>query len=486
MDPQDDGTARWFEQPWNVILSSFHQSAIVSRSGQYFMNRIPVQKLGHRFPCRFAAGLMHRPRQLAALALWWCALVIASGGVLLPGSASAMAALQTAAAEKVAVRFEVRVPAGSVPAGETVHVAGDHEVFRNWRADGWALQSAGGELWQGTVELPVGTEAEYKFTRGTWETVEKGKAGDELPNRRLVVAASGGTDPLVVAVEVQAWAQPSAGKPGDMPSGRAAPPSTLTGHVEHFPEFPSRHLQLARNIVVWLPPGYYDSTDRYPVLYLQDGQNLFDRSTAAFGTEWNADETATRLIAEGQMAPCILVGVGNSEDRMDEYTPTVDERFAAGGKADAYLKFLIEELKPKIDATYRTRPERESTAIGGSSLGGLVSLYACATAPDVFSRCAALSPTLGWDNEAFLLELERTRPEWLMRTRIWIDMGTAEGGSQAVRDQNAERGRRFQRLLEQLPSEPAEHHFELEADAIHHESAWARRLPAVLKFLFPR
>jgi hypothetical protein len=152
---------------------------------------------------------------------------------------------------------------------------------------------------------------------------------------------------------------------------------TLTGNVTSYPDFRSRILGGKRRIWVCLPPSYdSDPERRFPVLYLQDGQNVFDGATAFLaGHEWEADETAERLIEQGRIEPLIIVAVDNAgARRVDEYTPAPDARDHGGG-ADLYGRMLVEELKPWVDQTWRTRADREDTGIGGSSLGALVSLW---------------------------------------------------------------------------------------------------------------
>lgn len=255
---------------------------------------------------------------------------------------------------------------------------------------------------------------------------------------------------------------------------------TRTGEFRSHEAFQSRHLPDDHSVIVYLPPGYEESPQRrYPVLYMQDGQNLFDEETAFAGNEWHVDETAQRLIAEGLIAPLIIVGIWNAgEARVDEYTPTFDSSQEAGGKANLYARMLIEELKPHIDATYRTRPEPEHTGIGGSSLGALLALHLALTHPSTFRRVAALSPAIWWDGRILVREVLTLaeRPP----LRIWLDAGTAEGkevidDARLLRDALLARGWRLDHDLRYLESEGAG----------HDESAWASRMPQVLQYLFP-
>lgn len=179
----------------------------------------------------------------------------------------------------------------------------------------------------------------------------------------------------------------------------------ITGELLRYPNFPSRHV-IARNVDVWLPPGYDASArTRYPVVYMHDGQNLFYPKHSYTGDEWGVDETMTRLIAEHRIRPAIVVAVWNTPRRIGEYLPekavvtdpvaTGVEGFAPVPRAevisDRYLRFLVGELKPFVDRHYRTLPDRSDTFIMGSSMGGLISVYAVAEYPQVFGAAAALS-----------------------------------------------------------------------------------------------
>jgi predicted alpha/beta superfamily hydrolase len=244
-------------------------------------------------------------------------------------------------------------------------------------------------------------------------------------------------------------------------------------------ELPSEFLGGSRTIAVWLPPGYdRDNVSRYPVLYLHDGQNVFDRATA-FADEWQVDETATALIKRGDVAPLIVVGVYNGgEARIDEYTPTTDEKHGGGGRVALHGRMLVEEVKRFVDETYRTLPGAASTAIGGSSLGGLATLYTGLSYPTVFGMLAVHSPSVWWDDRAILREIDALpgRPP----ARIWLDAGTAEGPSvipdvRALRDALARKGWQVGRDLAYTEVRGAG----------HNERAWAARVAPMLHYLFP-
>ena len=261
---------------------------------------------------------------------------------------------------------------------------------------------------------------------------------------------------------------------------------TLTGNIQQHPRFASCILKNKRDIWVYLPPGYRRSTPRrYPVLYLHDGQNVFDAATAFGGIEWNADETAQGLIRRRLIEPLIIVAVGSADkDRIHEYAPT-SARYDRNGGSDAksrgllwaYGRFLVEELKPFIDQTYRTRPDSHSTGLGGSSLGGLASLILSFWFPETFTRIAALSPSIWWD-DCVIHRIVDEIEEIPRASRIWLDTGTHEQGWERaahLRDQLVERGWRLDDNL----------HYKEVQGAEHAEWAWSARFEAVLRFLFP-
>lgn len=255
----------------------------------------------------------------------------------------------------------------------------------------------------------------------------------------------------------------------------------LVDRLRKHEEFHSEFLDRDRDVTVYLPPGYdTDDARRYPVLYLQDGQNLFDAATAfIYGQHWRVGETADALIYGRLVEPLVIVGINNTgERRIDEYTPTRDGRTKLGGQADLYGRFLAEELKPFVDARYRTLPDASNTGLGGSSLGGLVSLHLGIKYPHVFGKLAVLSPSIWWDRKVILNNVRNLESKPALR--VWIDVGTAEG-DYAVKDASSlcaalvARGWTLDADLKYLEAE----------DAQHNELAWAERVGPVLRFLFP-
>lgn len=238
-----------------------------------------------------------------------------------------------------------------------------------------------------------------------------------------------------------------------------------------------------RRVSVYLPPGYGEEPERrYPVMYMHDGQNLFDPSTAVNGVPWSADEAAQIAITEGRVEPLIIVGVDHAGvDRIREYTPVKSETGrmkGQGGGADDYGRMLIEELKPFIDLEYRTKPERQHTGMGGSSLGGLVTMYLGLKHPDVFSRLAVVSPSVWWANNYIIRQAARLGER--IPLRIWLDIGKREGS----------RTKHQVRALKEVLLADGWHdgedlaYFEI-PEARHEEAAWAARFGSLLAFLFP-
>ena len=258
--------------------------------------------------------------------------------------------------------------------------------------------------------------------------------------------------------------------------------STVTGDVRYHRNFHSNALHNDRDLAVWLPPGYADHPDqRYPVLYLQDGQNCFDDATA-FAGEWHCDETADRLVRAGKIEPVILVAVANvGSQRIAEYTPTADPHHPEGGHGDLYEKFLIDEIKPMIDRTYRTKPGPADTAVGGSSLGALIALDAGYHHPEVFGRLMVMSPSLWWDGRRLLRQIQAD-PGPLVRERVWIDIGTREGDDPAEQAQSVSNATALAEALQ--AKGPRSASLMIDPDAKHNEAAWAARFGFALSFLF--
>jgi glycogen operon protein len=249
---------------------------------------------------------------------------------------------------------------------------------------------------------------------------------------------------------------------------------TIVGNVMTIASLGSTQLGIVRDIKVYLPPSHGEGTKHYPVIYMHDGQNLFDQATA-YIDEWRVDETMEALAREGIEA--IVVGIPNAgRGRLDEYGPFVDPEYG-GGRGDDYLTFIVHTLKPYIDSSFRTLPEREQTGMFGSSMGGLISLYAYFQYPETFGFVGAMSPSLWFARRAIFPYVEGAEPR---DGRIYLDIGTAEG------EDTVEDTRRMAELLQERGCGPEDCLRYVEAQgAGHSESAWSARLRDALVFLLP-
>ncbi len=368
----------------------------------------------------------------------------------------------------------VHVPADT-PASASVFVAGSLPSVGSWKADGVQLARATDGTYSGDLALDAGQTLDYKFTCGSWDAVEKAADGSDRANRQLLV----GTTATPITATVERWAS------------EPAKANTVVGTLR-IVQVPAAGLHGPRTIRVWLPSGYDDDTavePRFPVLYLQDGQNLFDRATSAYGSEWQVDETLTRLIAAGTVPPLIVVGIDNAGvDRTREYTFDVDPQDGGGGGA-AYADLVLHAIVPFVEKVYRVLTGPAHTFIGGSSLGALVSLEIARRHPGVFGGVLAMSPSLWWDNQTTIDDLAQD-PGGLVGTRVWIDIGTREvvplapAGSMDPQNQLAvDEARRLDAVLR---SAGVEEKLTVDEGAQHNELAWAKRFPAAVTYLFAK
>ncbi len=255
---------------------------------------------------------------------------------------------------------------------------------------------------------------EYKFTRGSWSEVETNAEGKNLLNRRLVV--NGDTS---VEVEIEGWADDFTQEVFPEKKHTASPNVSIIDTAFYMPQ-----LHRSRRIWLYLPPGYESSKEKYPVIYMHDGQNLFDEATS-FAGEWGIDEYLDSIYSMGKKA-AIIVGIDNGQvKRMVEYNPYTFQQFGEG-EGDKYVDFLVKNLKPYIDRNYRTLKNKQNTFIAGSSMGGLISFYAILKYPKVFGGAGVFSPAFwtapGIDN------MVRTHAA-AMSSRIFFYAGGKEGNS---------------------------------------------------------
>jgi len=285
-----------------------------------------------------------------------------------------------------------------------------------------------------------------------------------------------------LATQISAQAQLDSALPDQALIESTPPDAPPHPRLRSHPKFHSRFLPDDRDVTVYLPPGYDEEHWRdYPVLYLQDGQNLFDPRTSFIpGRTWQVAETADATIEAGEVEPLIIVGIANTgEHRLAEYTPTRDWKMG-GGDANKYGDLLLQDLLPFIASTYRVRPGIDSTGLGGSSLGGLVTLYLGLEHADLFGRLAVMSPSVWWNHKSIIGYVNETAPGIRHHPRIWLDVGDAEG-RRTLADAEL-----LSRRLEASGWKPERDlHYERVPGGTHDETAWAQRVAPMLRFLFP-
>jgi predicted alpha/beta superfamily hydrolase len=394
--------------------------------------------------------------------------VDASADAMLDGDASADAREQGVLSVVV-----FRVPENT-PADASLHLAG---TFNGWNPGDPAARLSRDEMSSALVlrlrGLTPGQRIECKFTRGSWGTVERDDRGRDIDNRVITFDPSRPT----VALFIERWAD------------LAAPAHTRSGDVRVLRDVPIPELARARDVWLYLPPGYERSTRRYPVLYMFDGQNVFDARSSAFGAEWQVDEALEAMYFEGRTDGVIVAALANSDQRPCEYNVFASDPHpaCADGSAlgDRTIAFVADTLKPMIDRAYRTRPEREQSAVMGSSMGGSMAVRLGFSRAAQFARVAALSPS--YQNT---LAATPAMPDYVraqrppLPFRLYQDIGSIE----RIRDLPPTLLERNMRAVHDAARGAGVPEDALRAQvidgAIHDEAAWARRVPAVLEWLW--
>lgn len=357
----------------------------------------------------------------------------------------------------VPIHILLRLP----PDTPDVHVTGNTAALGNWDPGGVKMEGAA-SMREKTVEVPRGFKVEYNFTLGSSDLVMLDADGIAAPN--FAVIADGAKTVQHAATRF------GAGTPRPADGGRGA--RQVTGTLVTLESFQSVNLGRAPVVQVWLPPGYGEEIERrYPVLYLHDGQNLFDPGTAPRGIDWGVDETLTAMIDAGELEPLIAVGIGSGQGRVTEQDPS------EGGPR--YARFLTGELMPRIDGGYRTLTGPENTGVMGSGMGGLLSIYLGWRHGDVFGRVGAISPHLPWGEGMLIAQVERSGA-YPRNVRLYVDCGT-EGIEAGYRPYVE----RLAAVLGAWGWQPdVEYMVRVDEGGAHDETSWGNRLRVPLKFLF--
>ena len=370
-------------------------------------------------------------------------------------------------AAQAQVTFKITAVPANTPANATLYMAGS---FNNWNpasaTHALAYNAVDGSY---QLTLPAGTGIiQYKFTRGAWASVETNASNGAVPNRSYTF----GSSPGPVLLQVLNW-EDLAGPPGGGPG-----PSTAAANVSVISTtFAMPQLGRTRRVWLYLPQDYASSGRRYPVLYMQDGQNVFDARTA-FAGEWGVDEALNTLRASGQdPTGCVVVAIDNGGgNRLNEYSPWNNASLGAGGQGEAYVDFLVQTLKPYVDTNYRTLTGRDHTGVAGSSMGALIATYAALRYPAVFGKVGVFSPAY-WFAAQPLFQYVHDHPA-NPNTQFYFVSGTTESASMvpqmaAMRD-SLQRGG--------VPA--ANLSFTPRTDGQHAEWFWQREFPAAYTWLY--
>ena len=355
-------------------------------------------------------------------------------------------------------KITLNVISNSLNDSVNIFVAGNNKLFGDWNAGRVSLNKINDSTWSRTFSFAKGQILEFKFTKGSWQS-EALTDNKEIPENTVVKL---NCDTVITKV-IRFWKDEL--NPINNFSGQ------ITGTVKYFKQLKYDGI-LPRDVIVWLPPDYYKNTARhYPVLYMQDGQNIFDPATSSFGVDWQIDETADSLIRNGIITPLIIVGIYNTQDRNLDYSP--------GKKGTAYMNFLVDKLKPLIDKNFRTKSGRKYTAVGGSSMGGLISFMLVWKYNSVFSKAICMSPALKIDQFDYVktIKADDSKRENIF---IYIDNGGVgleerlQPGITEMLDALINKGFAYNKNLFWVKDSAAR----------HNEAAWAKRMAFPLKLFF--
>lgn len=349
----------------------------------------------------------------------------------------------------------IKVASKAIAVGDTIFITGNNNQFGMWQPDEVPLNK-NGDFWERAFQFPANSNLEFKFTKGSWlfEALDENRKISE--NNYLTV-----TKDSILTFNIYYWNDGAAEIDFE---------GQITGNVVFHQNMKYKNL-LPRDISVWLPPGYEENkTKRYPVLYMHDGQNIFDPSTSYTKIDWQIDEAADSLIRNGCITPIIVVGINNTKNRTAEYTP--------GPISKDYMEFIVSKLKPFIDNNYRTLPDRNNTAVGGSSAGGTISFMLLWEYNNIFSKAACFSPAFivpefNYVNKIKQSGIKKDFLLYLYNGGIGLEVQLQYG---------------YDLLINKLENfgykENVNFFSAIDSSAVHNEKAWAKQFPNMLKTLY--
>lgn len=359
-------------------------------------------------------------------------------------------------ANEFSVKFEVT---SELPDKDSkIYIVGNNIKLGEWNPSKIILEKVSHNKWVYSATFTKNDALEFKFTLGSWNTEALNEDGSTPGNYNITVSSD-----TIIKFNIRNWKSSSAPKAE----------KKITGTLIYHKGFHWDGLK-DRDIIVWLPPNYKKNLNaRYPVLYMHDGQNVFDPSTASFGNEWNADETADSLIKQNKIKEIIIVAINNTPDRMIEYLPT-----ELGKK---YMEFVVKKVKPFIDGKYRTLKDQKNTATIGSSAGGLISFMLSWEYPKVFGMAGCLSPAFKIEQIDYVQNVLNYNGR-KKDLKIYVDNGGIALESRlrpGIDDMLTALNQKGYKNSEDINV-----YFDLKAE--HNEKAWSKRLWRPLTFFFKK
>ncbi|MBN1650757.1 MAG: hypothetical protein JW857_05485 [Bacteroidales bacterium] len=350
----------------------------------------------------------------------------------------------------------IEMQSPDLPDTTQVYITGSIPQLGNWNPNAIKMQAMGNHVWQFRITDSIPSLIEYKFTLGSWQKEAAGANG--LPLQNCVLKAKGDT---LVSNAIYFWRD---GRPRSF-NGK------ITGNVKYHRQMQGQGL-LDRDVIVLLPNDYdANSAKHYPVLYMHDGQNLFDPATSSFGVDWQIDETLDSLLKLGNINIPIVVGIYNTIERTPDYT--------IGQQSQDYMIFVVETVKPFIDKQYRTLPQKEFTSVGGSSYGGLISFKMAWEYPEVFSKAFCLSPALKVRNIDYVKNVrEGGKPDVV----FYLD----NGGVGLEEELQPGIDAMIEALKQKGYIENKDFFWVHDKNARHFESDWAKRMPHAFELMFSK